>query len=106
LPKKTLPKIKELRLAAPENLHITVKFLGNVPEKLIPNLIRKLEQKLDQSKNFQLKLEKVKFSPNQKQARMIWVEFKRHPLFKKLIDDIDGAVEEIAETKNNLKKLC
>jgi 2'-5' RNA ligase len=68
-----------LRLLRPEDLHITLKFLGKVPLERVPDVTRIAREAADQSSPFQVKLQGVGWFRN-----AIWVsveeEAKAHPL--------------------------
>jgi 2'-5' RNA ligase len=58
--KQNQPKIK---LVEPENLHMTIKFLGNIPEPLAPKIYEILQEEINekffQAKNFEYHLKGV-----------------------------------------------
>jgi len=102
--KNTINKIKsfsarlkqnqaKLKTVAPENLHMTVKFLGNISESLAPKIYRILKEEINENifkgKSFEYKLKGVgqfnKFS-------VLWV---------KLIGDI----QLLQEVKNSTEQL-
>ncbi|TET03511.1 MAG: RNA 2',3'-cyclic phosphodiesterase [Promethearchaeota archaeon] len=88
--KQNQPKLKTV---APENLHMTVKFLGNISESLAPKIYRILKEEINENifkgKSFEYKLKGVgqfnKFS-------VLWV---------KLIGDI----QLLQEVKNSMEQL-
>ncbi|MHA2391222.1 MAG: RNA 2',3'-cyclic phosphodiesterase [Promethearchaeota archaeon] len=88
--KQNQPKLK---LVKPENLHMTVKFLGNIPEPLAPKIYLILEENINkelfQGKSFKYRLKGVgqfnKFS-------VLWI---------KLIGNIQF-LQEIKDTIENL----
>jgi len=62
------PGIKKV---SPENLHITLKFLGDVDDKQAENIKQKLlEIKAEELK---ITLGNVSFFPNEKNPRVIWI---------------------------------
>ncbi len=83
----------KLKVVAPENLHLTVKFLGNISESLAPKIYNIIKEEINvrlfQGKNFEFKLKGVgqfnKFS-------VLWV---------KLIGDI----QFLQEIKNSTEQL-
>ena len=88
--KQNQPKLK---VVAPENLHLTVKFLGNISETLAPKIYKILKEEINEKmfkgETFEYKLKGVgqfnKFS-------VLWV---------KLIGDI----QFLQEIKNNTEQL-
>src|SRR3954471_13221655 len=57
----------------PANIHLTLKFLGDLDEKRV-ELLRKITcQSVTDAKSFELATSDVGFFPNQKRARVVWV---------------------------------
>lgn len=67
-------KIK-VRWVAFENLHLTIKFLGNIQEKRLDKIIKKLEN-LDLRLNINLILDSYGVFPPKGIPRVLWVSFK------------------------------
>jgi len=63
----------ELRVAAPEALHITLKFLGDFPEQSLPRLARQSAAKLTRVEPFQVTLGGLGAFPHQRAARVAWI---------------------------------
>jgi 2'-5' RNA ligase len=83
LPKKGIKKV------AKENLHLTLKFLGEINE----NLIKKIEEELEKIKfdRFAVKLKDIGFFPNRNFIRVVWL-------------GIDEGEEEIKELQKEVDK--
>ncbi|MFH1461496.1 MAG: RNA 2',3'-cyclic phosphodiesterase [bacterium] len=82
-----------------ENLHITLVFLGNVEENLIPDLIGKLNFVIEKTNKFILKFEKISFAP-ENNPYMMWAEFENDPNFSKLSDLCQKICSEFSSNKN------
>lgn len=70
-----------------ENIHLTLKFLGNIPEEKIKDIEKKLSE-IDFS-SFGAHIGEIGFFPSQEHVKIVWVELlsdKTLPL-KKLMDD-------------------
>lgn len=65
-------KVKEAKITwvSKKNLHLTLKFLGEVNEKDLPELKKQIQIIHPKLK---LKLSKIGFFPNSKEPRVIWV---------------------------------
>jgi RNA 2',3'-cyclic 3'-phosphodiesterase len=61
----------DVRWVAPENLHITVKFLGEVAETLLPEILARLTAAAAQVPAFPLELEGLSRFPDKGPARVI-----------------------------------
>lgn len=60
----------------PENLHITIVFLGNVDENKLSLLKRNLDDSVKGVKKFHVKLEGLKLIPNENFIRVIGIDVK------------------------------
>jgi 2'-5' RNA ligase len=56
-----------------DNLHITLKFLGEVKENKINDLTKLLKNEVEKNNRFTLKVEGLGAFPNNKKPRVIWV---------------------------------
>src|SRR5882757_1459303 len=57
----------------PANIHLTLKFLGDLDEERVEVLRRVTSESVRSVKPFELVISKTGFFPNQKRARVIWV---------------------------------
>jgi 2'-5' RNA ligase len=103
--KKFSTRIKKnqskLKLVEPENLHLTVKFLGDIPEKIAPNIfevISEINKKYFHERIFQYMLKGVgqfnKFS-------VIWIKLNDNI---SLLQNIKDSLEELLFKKYNIEK--
>ena len=89
--------IKGVRYTAPQNLHLTFLFLGDIDETLIPQIGDKLERICRNFTEFDLEFSNLGAFPSQRNPRIIWLGVK-HPepvtaLAKAIIHDT-GLVAE------------
>jgi 2'-5' RNA ligase len=97
--KQNQPKLK---LVAPENLHMTVKFLGNISESLAPKIFKILKKELNErifnGKTVEYTLKGVgqfnKFS-------VIWVKLIGNIQF---LQEIKNSIEDILAEELNIQK--
>ena len=76
-----------------ENYHLTVRFLGEVPEARVPELLAVGEKAARGNPRFSLNLAVVGGFPNPSRARVLWVgPEKEVPAFRKLWQDVEEAV--------------
>jgi 2'-5' RNA ligase len=68
-------KVREdsIRWATPEQLHLTLKFLGNIPAATVPEVSAKLEQACAGTVSFQLTAETLGGFPGLRQPRVLWI---------------------------------
>ena len=70
---KTQTPERAFKWVEPENLHLTIKFLGEVPEKKIEQIKSLIKETLDDFKSFQIGVEKMGMYPNAQKPRVIWL---------------------------------
>jgi 2'-5' RNA ligase len=79
--KKELSKVQEemkrrskrIKWVSKENLHLTLKFLGEVEETKIEEVEKKIEEGITGEKKFKLSFEGIGYFPNKKTPRIIWI---------------------------------
>jgi len=64
---------REVRWVPEENLHLTLKFLGNVESDRVPKLIAALSAKLERVSGFEVRLGGLGAFPNVHRARVVWL---------------------------------
>ena len=85
---------KEPRWVRAENLHVTLKFLGEVAEGKI-DAIRSGLGEIRSDKPVALEFCGLGFFPNEKHPRVFWVGMEASPNLKTLAGDIEGAMEKL-----------
>lgn len=83
---------QEIRWTVPENLHITVYFIGYVDEGLLPEIIEKLGSLFSAINPFNIVFDRISFAPPGKSPRMIWAVFNDDGLYKELTDKVFESV--------------
>ena len=66
----------DVRWTNPEQLHLTLKFLGNVPAASVEPVKQSLNTACSGIRPFSLRAKGVGFFPNERQPRVIWVGFE------------------------------
>ena len=85
----------DVKLVKPRSIHITLKFLGNVEEKLIKpieNIIRDAVVDVDP---FTVKLRGAGVFPNQNYIRVIWIGIEDGDIIKIIAGRIDERLSEL-----------
>ena len=67
---------KALKWVAPENMHLTIKFLGDVLEERIPELTQCVQDALQNQTLFTVTIEGMGMYPNARQPRVVWLGIK------------------------------
>lgn len=63
----------DLRWTAPENIHLTLKFLGDIQEKGIPQILSSVNCVARETHAFRLSTEGVGGGPSVEKARVVWL---------------------------------
>ena len=87
----------QIRWVPDAQLHITVYFLGNVPEERIPNLIELFHEILRKHASFELILDRFVYAPRLKNPRMIWLRLQKSAAFRELVQDIHSLYMQIEQ---------
>ena len=85
---------KEPRWVRAENLHVTLKFLGEVAESKI-NAVRSALGEIRSDKPVSLEFCGLGFFPNEKHPRVLWAGMEAQPNLKTLAGDIERALEKL-----------
>jgi 2'-5' RNA ligase len=85
---------EEPRWVRPENLHVTLKFLGEVPETKLGAVRTALAQIRSQQAT-KLEFRGLGFFPNEKHPRVFWAGIEASKDLTELAEDIEGATEKL-----------
>lgn len=97
---RVIPAMAGIRWIEKGNIHVTVHFMGSIPEQEIVNIRKKLEGISAEIPPFTLEFSKIDFAPPGKTKRMIWAYFSPSKNFEDLVQKIKitiggkGAEEE------------
>ncbi len=83
---------REPRWVRPENLHVTLKFLGEVAEENV-DAVRAALGKIHSEQAVTLEFRGSGFYPNEKHPRVFWAGIEASSNLKTLAADIDSAME-------------
>ncbi|MCX6815354.1 MAG: RNA 2',3'-cyclic phosphodiesterase [Candidatus Aenigmarchaeota archaeon] len=89
---KLMPKAA--RLVGKENLHFTLKFLGEIDEEMVDKTREKLRQIAKITKNFTIKISEIGTFPNDKFIRVVWVGCQNRE-FADLHNAVDEAMADM-----------
>jgi len=94
--------IAELKKAGPDvswvpagNIHLTLKFLGNTNDSLIPMIKERITKKLSHYNAFYIKIVGVGCFPSEKRPRVLWIGIERSDLLNSIQKDMEAEVEEL-----------
>jgi 2'-5' RNA ligase len=84
-----------IKLVEPENIHVTIKFLGDISHKTITEIENILKNSIIGIKPFQFNLEGVGVFPNEKYIKIIWIGIKNSEILEKISKRINKKVNLI-----------
>lgn len=79
-----------VRWIPPENIHLTIKFLGQTEESLIAPMKESLNKKLLTYKPFYITITNVGCFPDERRPRIVWIGIDRSESLSKLQKEIDA----------------
>lgn len=80
----------KINWVAKKNIHLTLKFLGAVDDKLITKIVEKLNE--INFNSFELELDKLGVFPNLNSIRVLWVDVKNFNKVIELQQDIEEKI--------------
>ncbi len=79
----------------PEQLHITLRFLGDTHENLIPDIERAFAKALDDTQPFDINLCKVKMFGSRYKPTVLWIGAEDNGQMKKLFFQIEQQLKKL-----------
>lgn len=93
----------DVRWVKPENLHLTLKFLGDTPEELLKDINKKLIHIAKAQDRFSLQLSGIDAFPNIKYPRVVWLGVHDSDAIIRLQHDIDESMAGLGFKKDDKK---
>ncbi|MDP2158585.1 MAG: RNA 2',3'-cyclic phosphodiesterase [Nitrospirota bacterium] len=75
-----------------EKIHLTLKFLGNTDESLIPKIKERISNKLLHYNAFYINISGIGCFPSEKRPRVLWVGIERSDILQSIQKEIDTEV--------------
>jgi len=101
---KIYPQIKNLRFTKKENLHITVKFLGEVKEEGIGKIKKIIEESCSDLEKFKISCNRLSSFPTLSSARVIWVNvIEGAKIIEKIYNKLEEKLEKLGFQTENRK---
>jgi 2'-5' RNA ligase len=89
---RNIGRVECVRWVPETNMHLTLKFLGEVKEALAQGIIEKLKEVAGRSRAFQVEVAGFGAFPNLKRPNVLWVGMGKSEPLKTLAGDVDGAL--------------
>lgn len=95
--KSTLPKVSWVK---PLNLHLTLKFLGEISAKQLDDINQIIEAIASKANCFKIECESLGVFPNLSRARIIWIGTEKiMPELKQIVDALETKLSELGFAK-------
>jgi RNA 2',3'-cyclic 3'-phosphodiesterase len=91
----------DIKWVRPENLHLTIKFLGNTPGLLLPNIHESLTRVVSTYEPFYITIYGTGMFPNKKYPRVIWAGVHDSGRIKPLMERVDGSMSLLGFKKED-----
>jgi 2'-5' RNA ligase len=86
----------DLKPVGPENFHFTVKFLGEVHEKDVPDIEKIISASVKEFTPFHISVEGIGYFGDPRHIRVVWAGVKEgHEQMKKLMKDVNESLEHV-----------
>jgi len=89
----------DLKLVEPENIHITLKFLGDAEETLINELEEIINNAVKETKSFNIKLKGTGVFPNNNYIKVVWLGIQNSEPVAEIAKKIDEQTSKIGFEK-------
>jgi len=89
----------DVKLVEPQNIHITLKFLGDIEEDQIDEIEQIMKDSVKEIKSFTIKLKGTGVFPNQNYIKVIWIGIKEAQPIETIAMNIDEKLSELGFKK-------
>ncbi|MEO0275895.1 MAG: RNA 2',3'-cyclic phosphodiesterase [candidate division WOR-3 bacterium] len=96
-------KIKGVKWVEKENLHITLKFLGEIKEEKVKEVEKILDELSNKFKSFEIKLGELGGFPEFKNPRVLWIGVSPYEKMEEIFNFIEERIESINIEKEERK---
>ena len=101
LGKKIKEKIREAKLVSPQNLHITLKFLGEVKEEKVEKIGQIIKNISSSFAPFDLEVKGIGRFPEKGKVRVLWIGAEAKDNLRNLNKIIEEKLEELSFPREN-----
>ena len=95
-----LKKIQiDAKIVEIENMHLTLKFLGDTDEKLIDEIEKIIKDAILNMQPFEIILKNLGVFPNEKYMKVVWIGVENAEPLKKIAETIDTKLKDLGFEK-------
>lgn len=88
-----------IKLVEPENVHITLKFLGETDEALVDRILDIMKSAVEEMKPFDIKFKGSGVFPNQNYIKVMWIGIENIEQISKIAKKIDEQTSKLGFEK-------
>jgi 2'-5' RNA ligase len=92
-----------VKLVEPENIHLTLKFLGDTDEILIDKIEEITKNSVSEIEPFEIKLIGSGVFPNERYIKVIWIGIENGEIISKIAEKIDEQISSLGFEKEKRK---
>jgi 2'-5' RNA ligase len=92
-----------VKLVEPENIHLTIKFLGDTDESLIDRIEEIMNYSVKEVEPFEITLKGAGVFPNEKYIKVIWIGIENGESISKIAFKIDEKITTLGFQKEKRK---
>ena len=92
---KTLTPAKAIKWVSADNLHLTLKFIGDYPEQNLEQLIDIMDHELKPFPVFDITIQGMGMYPNEKNPRVIWLGISHDETLLKIHKQVDNTLQKV-----------
>jgi len=81
------------------NIHVTLKFLGDIQESLVPQIGDVLGEISSHTRPFEITIENLGFFPNARRPRVLWVGVDDRQQLRTLFNEIENGLSHLGFTR-------
>jgi len=93
----------DLKLVEPENVHITLKFLGDTEEALVDEIEKIMNNAVKETKSFNIQLKGAGVFPNQNYIKVVWAGIEHGDPIAVIAQEIDDNLSKLGFKKEERK---
>ncbi|MBN2600269.1 MAG: RNA 2',3'-cyclic phosphodiesterase [Candidatus Thermoplasmatota archaeon] len=91
----------DVKLVEPENIHITVKFLGDTDEQHKDTILQSIQESVTSIKSFPVTLKGTGVFPNQNYMKVVWIGITDSGIIQTIAHAIDEKLMPLGYKKEN-----
>ena len=84
-----------IRMVKPDNIHITLRFLGDISSEQVEAITRAVEGAVEGVPPFEIRLKGVGVFPKMSNPRVVWIGLQNVEPLAKMVKDLEGPLNDL-----------